>query len=115
MAIVADLSGNNFGLDPRKAGKYDLPILEWKGKSEQIALGAASVQSAKFANTARALRIAPDGNMHYRTGVNPTANATTDPYLAAGAVEDIQIKSGERIAIIRDLIATGFVTLTEDG
>lgn len=113
MAIVRDLSGNNFGLDPRKAGKYDLPILQWKGAQQQVAIGAGSLQSAKFANTARALRIAPDQDIHYRVRANPTALAT-DAFLAAGAVEDIQIKSGERIAIIQDSTA-GFVTLTEDG
>lgn len=114
MPTVPDLSGNTL-LDPRKGGHYDLPILEWKGKSEQIAIGVASVQSAKFANTARALRIAPDAAMHYLIGANPTAIKTTSPFLGAGAIEDVQIKPGERIAIIQDLAATGFVTLTEDG
>jgi len=114
MPIVPDLSGNT-PLDPRKGGKYDLPILEWKGAVQQIAIGTTSVQSTKFANTARALRIAPDAAMHYLVGVNPTAIKTTSPFLGAGAVEDIQIKAGERIAIIQDLTATGFVTLTEDG
>lgn len=114
MPIVEDLSGNT-QLDPRKGGHYDLPILEWKGKSEQIAVGVASVQSAKFANTARALRIATDANMHYLIGVNPTASKTASPYLGAGAVEDVQIKPGERIAVIQDLAVTGFVTVTEDG
>lgn len=114
MPTVPDLSGNT-QLDPRKGGKYDLPILPWKGARAQIAIGTSSVQSNKFANTARALRIAPDANMHYLIGKDPTASKTTSPYLGAGAVEDVDIKPGERIAIIQDQSATGFVTLTEDG
>ncbi len=112
MAIVPDLSGNT-PLDVRKGGHYDVPILSWRGAQEVIVIGAASVQGALFARTARALRIAPDGNIHYEVGTNPTADANS-PYLGAGAVEDVRIKFGERIAIIRDASATGNVTLTED-
>lgn len=111
MAIVADLSGNT-PLDTRKGGHYDLPILPWKGAQQLITAIVTSVQSAKFARTARALRIAPIGNIHYEVGTNPTADGTS-PFLGGGAVEDVRIKFGERIAIIRHT-ADGIVTLTED-
>lgn len=113
MPIVPDLSGIGT-LDPRLGGTYDLPILKWRGAQQVIVVGAASVQSTAFANTARALRIAPDGNIHWETGVNPVAD-TNSPFLAANAVEDISIKAGEKIAIVQDALSTGNVSLTEDG
>ncbi len=113
MAIVEDLSGNNFGLDKRKGGKYDLPILRWQGPVQVLTAGAAAVASAAFGNTARAIRIAPIGNIHYLVGAAPVATAT-DQLLGGGAVEDVRIKAGEIISVIQEG-SGGIVTITEDG
>ena len=112
MAIVADLSGNT-PLDPRKGGHYDLPILRWQGAQQVITAIVTAVTSAKFANTARAIRIAPIGDIHYEIGAAPVADATS-PFLGGGAVEDLRVKAGESISIIRNT-ADGAVTITEDG
>ena len=114
MPIVADLSGNT-QLDPRKGGSYDVPILRWRGAQQILTLGAASVLSAAFANTARAIRIAPRGNCHYEVGLAPVAT-TASPFLGGGAVEDLRVKPGEKVAVIQDTGAeTDPVTITEDG
>lgn len=113
MPTVPDLSGNT-PLDPRKGGSYDLPILQWRGAQQSLTLGAASVLSNKFANTARAIRVAPIGNCHYEVGLAPVADANS-PFLGGGAVEDLRIKPGERIAVIQDVAETDKVTITEDG
>ncbi len=113
MAIVEDLSGNNFGLDKRKGGKYDLPILRWQGPVQIISAVVGAVLSDKFGNTARAIRIAPIGNIHYLVGDAPVATVL-DSFLGGGAVEDVRVKGGEQISIIRDT-ADGLVSVTEDG
>ncbi len=113
MPIVADLSGNS-PLDPRKGGHYDVPILRWRGAQQVLTLSTSSVQSNKFANTARAIRVAPRGNCHYEVGVNPVADGNS-PFLGGGAVEDLRVKPGERIAVIWDVSETDPVTITEDG
>lgn len=120
MAIVPDLSGNSPGIlaggvDPRIGGSYDLQSLAFKGAKQELTIGIASVQSAPFANTCRAIRIAPDTDIHYRIGDGLTVTAlATDDYLAAGAVETIRVKPGQRIAAIQDSIA-GACSITEDG
>ena len=113
MAIVADLSGNT-PLDHRKGGHYDLPILSWKGAQHLITSTASSQLTPFVARTCRAIRVAPIADIRYEIGVAPVADAGTSPFLGGGAVEDLRIKFGERIAIIQNT-AAGIVTITEDG
>lgn len=118
MAVVPDLGGGAPAkLDPRKGGKYDLPILPWKGAQQQITSTATSQLSAKFASTCRAIRVAPIQDIRYevgKIGVTPVADLLTSPFLGGGAVEDVRVKPGERIAILQNS-AGGIVTITEDG
>jgi len=112
MPTVPDLSGNT-QLDPRKGGHYDVPILKWRGAQQVITAIVTAVLSNAFANTARAIRVAPIGDIHYEVGAAPVADATS-PFLGGGAVEDLRVRPGEKISIIRNT-ADGAVTITEDG
>ena len=112
MAIVEDLAGNGI-LDPRKGGHYDLPMLRWQGAQQVLTAGAAAVLSAAFANTSRAIRIAPIGNIHYEVGLAPVADGVS-PLLGGGAVEDVRIRPGEKVSVLQEG-AGGIVTITEDG
>ncbi len=70
--------------------------------------------SNAFANTARAIRVAPRGNCHYEVGLAPVATASSS-FLGGGAVEDLRIRPGEKIAVLWDVSETDPVTITEDG
>lgn len=111
MAIVPDLSGNT-PLDYRIGGHYDLPILAWRGAQHLITSSGTSQLTPFIARTCRAVRIAPIADIRYEIGVAPVADVNS-PFLGGGAVEDLRIKFGERVAILQNS-APGIVTITED-
>lgn len=87
----------------------------WKGVSDVIALGAASVQSAVFGSQTREIRVSASGNCWINIGANPTAAATDNNgiYLPANVVDYLHVNPGERLAVIQDGAATGNLCVAE--
>jgi hypothetical protein len=118
MATAVDLSGNcPMGAQHKDypiANDVDLQAVKFRGAVQALTLGAASVQSNPFGQFCRAIRIAPEGNCHYRVGINPTAVKDGSEFLADGAVEIVPVRAGERIAVIQDVAETDKVIISED-
>ena len=116
MATVVDKSGNGFApghVDFRIGGTYDVPTFKHRGAQQSIAIGAAAVLSAAFARTARNIRIAPSGDIHYEVGAAPVADANS-PFLGSGAVEDVRISHHDSLPWRSHKILTcvcGWITL----
>jgi hypothetical protein len=74
------------------------------GPAQVIATTAASaVNAVAFAPGTTVLRICASVAIHYRVGKGtPVAVAATDSLLPAGAIEYINICSGEAIAVVAD-------------
>jgi len=119
MAIYSDLSGNSPHNDSdfRIGGHEDLQAITFRGTTHSITLSNVSQQTAKFSRRCRAVRISPTtgANCHYEIGSNPTAVEATSPFLAAGAVEIVKVRFGDRLAIISDVAdPTTLVHIQED-
>jgi hypothetical protein len=87
---------------------------KWAGRSDYVAVSAASAQSAVWPDGIRVVRLVSTTNCHINFGVNPTAAATDNNgiYLPAGVVEYFQVRGGERLAVIRDT-ADGSLNVAE--
>src|SRR5262245_29712468 len=84
-----------------------------------VSIGASSVQSAAFDTSdaqhpPRLIRICATGACHYLVGANPSALATS-PLLPANVVEYLNVRPGEKIAVIQDGAATGVLNISEIG
>jgi len=83
------------------------------GTGQNVAIGAASVQSAAIGSQTFAVRLTALGNCHIAVGQNPTATATdlllkaTDPSIV------LRIGPGEKIAVIQEGAATGNLNIIE--
>lgn len=76
-----------------------IPTGEFPAVTQQVAIGAGSVQSAVFADGTSFVRVHTDAVARIDIGANPTASATS-PRMAAGATEYFGVKPGHRIAVI---------------
>lgn len=78
--------------------------LRWSGKSDYVAVGAASAQSAVFGTQTYEIRVVSTVNCHINIGQNPTAAAGDNSgiYLPAGLVEYFHVSPGQRLAVIQD-------------
>lgn len=92
--------------------------ITWRPYIEQTAIttSATSQQSAAFGGATFCIRLAAATSasaygVHFSIGVSPTATANS-PYLPAGGVEYIQVRAGEKVALLQDTGALA-VTITE--
>lgn len=83
------------------------------GAAQDVAITAASVQSAAFSTTnrSRIIRVNADADCRIVIGVNPTAVATSSR-LIAGTTEYFKCEIGDKIAVIRDG-TDGILSVTE--
>jgi hypothetical protein len=90
------------------------PFRPIPGKTQTIALGAASVQSTAVGAQTYAVYINSTGACHIEIGRNPTASKTTSLYLSAN-VDGIVLACapGDIVAVIQDASATGNCYITE--
>lgn len=103
MAIVPDLSGNrpnNAPVVDVALGAVDQALRPDASRTITCAFTASSGQSTAMPDDVSTVRIVANQNCYYTIGANPTAT-TSHAYLAAGVVEYIAIKPGEKIAAIR--------------
>lgn len=81
------------------------------GATQNVAIGAGSLQSTAFGTNTTLIRIVGTAACHYAIGANPTASATTS-YLPANVVEYIGVAPGQKIAVIQD-VGAGTFNITE--
>lgn len=83
------------------------------GTGQNVAIGAASVQSAAVGPQTHAIRIASTGSCHVETGPNPTATATSALIAANAKGEYFKVSPGDKIAVIQDGSSTGNCNIVE--
>ena len=71
------------------------------GAVQNVAIGAASVQSAAVSSSTRIVRVASTVDCWIIEGASPTVSATTGAFLPSGAPEYIRINPGDKIAVIQ--------------
>ena len=81
------------------------------GASQDLASGAASVQSAPFTAGCKAIRVSCTVACRFLIGANPTALATS-PLLMPADAEYFAVEGAERIAVIQEA-AGGKVSIVE--
>ena len=90
------------------------PKYPLSGKSQVLALGAASVASTAVGLNTTCVRLVASGACHVDIGPTPVASATTSMYVAPSREgEYFRIGVGEKVAVIQDGAATGNLYLTE--
>lgn len=87
----------------------------WRlGASQNIAIGAASVQNATaFGTATHALQLSATGNCHILIATNPTALATSTLVKSTDVPLVVKITPGEKLAVIQDGASTGNLNVTE--
>ncbi|MDE1828260.1 MAG: hypothetical protein KGH65_03820 [Candidatus Micrarchaeota archaeon] len=92
--------------------------ITWRPNVEQTAIttSATSQQSAAFATSTTAIRLAALAStatygVHFSVGSSPVATANS-PMIPAGGVEYIQVQAGEKVALLQEGGALK-VTITE--
>ena len=83
------------------------------GTGQNVALGAASVQSAAVGASTFAVRVVATGACHIETGPNPTATAASALIAAGRHGEYFKVSPGDKVAVIQDGTATGDLNITE--
>lgn len=72
--------------------------------------GSSAAISNAVGSGIRRVRIIADTAVHYAVGASPTAT-TSDPYLPADVYEYINVREGEKVAMIQSAAnGTGYVT-----
>jgi len=90
------------------------PKYPLSGTTQALALGAASVASAAVGSNTTCVRLVATGACHVDIGPNPSASKTTSLFLAPSVRgEYFRIGVGEKVAVIQDASATGYLYLTE--
>jgi len=70
------------------------------GASQNVAIGAASTQSAAFSQSTTMVRVAPTVDCRIALGLNPTADATS-MLLFGGQPEVVAVGRGHKVAVIQ--------------
>jgi hypothetical protein len=83
------------------------------GVSQNVAIGAASVQSAAFGELTTCVRVVSTSDCFIAIGQNPTAT-TSSMLLPAGAPEYLAVDAGMKVAVIQQS-AAGSLNVTELG
>jgi hypothetical protein len=83
------------------------------GTGKNVAIGAASVQSAVVGTQTFAVRVASTGACHIEIGPNPTATATSALIPANVAGEYFKVSPGDKVAVIQDGASTGNLNIVE--
>jgi hypothetical protein len=83
------------------------------GTGKNVAIGAASVQSAAVGAQTYAIRVVATGACHIETGPNPTATATSALIAANAHGEYFKVSPGDKVAVIQDGTATGNLNIVE--
>lgn len=83
------------------------------GTGQNVAIGAASVQSAAVGPQTHAVRVVATGACHIETGPNPTATAASALIAANTHGEYFKVSPGDKVAVIQDGAATGNLNIVE--
>ena len=98
-----------------RGGAHPVPVLfPDTANSQVVAISGASAQSAVVhAESDRSVRLAPNTDIWFAVGANPTAAPDTagSSFLGSGAVEWIGLRGGHKIAAIQDS-AAGQLSIT---
>lgn len=81
------------------------------GVTQNVTVGAASLQSAAFGDLTRLVRLAATTDCFVVFGADPTAT-TSSMFLPSGAVEYLAVEPGTKVAVIRQT-ADGALNVTE--
>lgn len=81
------------------------------GSSQNVTIGASSLQSTAMAGTTQIVRLAPTADCFISVGQNPTAT-TSSTLMLAGQIEYIAVTPGQRIAVIQSS-GGGTLNITE--
>lgn len=81
------------------------------GTSQEVASGAASVQSVAFSAGCKAIRVSTTAACRFLIGSNPTALATS-PLLMPADAEYFAVEGSDKIAVIQEA-AAGKVSIAE--
>ena len=85
----------------------------WRpGASHDVAIGAASVQSAAIGGTITRVRLVATSACYVAFGSSPTATKPGSVRLASNFPEMFLVRPGEKVAVIEDS-AAGTLTITE--
>lgn len=82
------------------------------GASQDVTIGAASVQSVAVGAQTKVVRIKTTGEARILISKNPTA-LSTSTLISTGDTEYFDIHGGEKVAVIQDGASTGTVNITE--
>ncbi len=84
------------------------------GKTQTLAVGVASVESAPLGASTEIIRIVSDIDCHYIIGEPAQTALSTSAYLPADIVEYVGVEPGDTLAVIQNA-ATGVLWITECG
>ena len=84
---------------PRDANGNDLPILPVAVTNQKVTIAGTSAQSSAVNSKTKWVRLKTDTACQFAIGSNPTASGTS-MFLPAGSVEDREVRTGDKIAVI---------------
>lgn len=91
----------------------DCPFRPIEGAAQNVAVGAASVQSTVLGAATYAVRVSTTGDCHIRFGQNPTALGTDLLLKASDPGAIFRANPGEKIAVIQNAASTGTLNIVE--
>ena len=89
------------------------PYKHLPGKTQKLAIGAASVSSTAFGAQTYAIRVAASGACHIELGPSPVATASSAFVAPNVRGEFIGVSPGEKLAVIDDGTVAGNLYITE--